>query len=592
MKKMLISFCMIFSVLTIGAQSNKTTKQPTQQDLDKALKDAQDLINKQDLPPEVKEYLKNSNVNPADITKSIQIDKATMDAYKNQPKGIINTDTIIDEEEEAKMRLASIGTSSTQKIGPEGGVVTSKNGKVKLTIPKGALTKLTEIRIVETKNESPNGCGNSFDLLPDGLVFNKPAKLTLKYTSNETNGTHPKALRILTKTADGDYEVDMNTTVDIYNKTVSSEINHFSNWGFASVLSLNIYPKYFVNEIIKGKTIKLHVIGWNVKPNQKETKNGKLTISKETKEMLDFVDKEGWIDKRDIVGFYKVKNWELKGDNPNVNNIGVLTPVSKDLIQATYTAPKIISNAWLTRIVNIFVNLDINEMYPYAKFIKDKDLQLMFRLKIVEDGELTFSVNGTNVTALELSSTKYAKLMKKQANDNSRISDQTTENGNTEGVPIVQPGLLGTVICYMKNGKLYIKSNGTQDFFGVKPYIGLTLCIPNPKIGGNTLSAHTGTDDDDAMLNGFFEGDKNFTADLTQVKRNRNAKGECDYSKIYNTREIIISEFDKKIGGMVSGQFDIALFQDNEKLEDACLSSKEVSIMNGRFTLTISNIEK
>ena len=61
------------------------------------------------------------------------------------------------------------------------------------------------------------------------------------------------------------------------------------------------------------------------------------------------------------------------------------------------------------------------------------------------------------------------------------------------------------------------------------------------------------------------------------------------FSVYYSSK---ISEFDKKIGGMVSGQFDIALFQDNEKLEDACLSSKEVSIMNGRFTLTISNIEK
>ena len=330
------------------------------------------MINKQDLPPEAKELLKNSTLNPADITKSIQIDKATMDAYKNQPKGIINTDTIIDEEEEAEMRLASIGTTSTQKIGPEGGVVTSKNGKVKLTIPKGALTKLTEIRIVETKNESPNGCGNSFDLLPDGLVFNKPAKLTLKYTSNEINGTHPKALRILTQLSDGDYEVDMNTTVDIYNKIVSSEISHFSNWGFASVVNLHIEPYILFSEIMKGQTIKLSVKGWTVRADQKKKDEGKLLISNDTKYMEDeyhnyffeLMNKnenksapEASFDNRVLVGFFKVKNWELKGDNPNANNLGVLTPVSKDLNEATYTAPKIISNFFQTRIINIFVNL-------------------------------------------------------------------------------------------------------------------------------------------------------------------------------------------------------------------------------------------
>ncbi|MBP6239184.1 MAG: hypothetical protein KA536_23740 [Saprospiraceae bacterium] len=607
MKKILISFCLFIAVLAVCAQGSKNTKQPTQQDLDKALKDAQDLINKQDLPPEAKELLKNSTLNPADITKSIQIDKATMDAYKNQPKGIINTDTIIDEEEEAEMRLASIGTTSTQKIGPEGGVVTSKNGKVKLTIPKGALTKLTEIRIVETKNESPNGCGNSFDLLPDGLVFNKPAKLTLKYTSNEINGTHPKALRILTQLSDGDYEVDMNTTVDIYNKIVSSEISHFSNWGFASVVNLHIEPYILFSEIMKGQTIKLSVKGWTVRADQKKKDEGKLLISNDTKYMEDeyhnyffeLMNKnenksapEASFDNRVLVGFFKVKNWELKGDNPNANNLGVLTPVSKDLNEATYTAPKIISNFFQTRIINIFVNLDINEKYPLAFLIKDKDLQLMKRVRILEDGEMNFKIGKTNVTALELTSTKYAKLManKEKASASKTVAQKVTA-GITSSLTGEQKELYTSVICYIKSGKLYIKTNDKTNLMGDEPIVGLSLCISNPKEGVNILDGRVGTIDDDALLYGTFENNDDFTADLTEVKRKKNSKGDCDYSNIYHSREFYLDVFEDKVGGVISGSFKGTVFQDGEKFDDVCESSKEL-FLSGKFTLTISDIQK
>jgi hypothetical protein len=658
MKKMLISFCMIFSVLTIGAQSNKTTKQPTQQDLDKALKDAQEMINMQDLPPEAKEFLKNSNLNPADITKSIQIDKATMDAYKNQPKGIINTDTIMDEEEETKMRLASIGTTFTQKIGPDGGVVTSKNGKIKLTIPKGALTKLTEIRIVETKNESPNGCGNSFNLLPDGLVFNKPVKLTLKYTHHEINGASPDALMILTETKYGDYEVDLKTSVDIYNKTVSSEIAHFSKWGFAAINKLIIMPE--INGVFKGQRVKFYVSGWKVSPRQTDSKEGKLIISKHN-EMMDAQEKKMWDDamkeqdeaervqaeadrvkavenekqqKQDDkemeeyekshppgspghvyvefggvefekvqpsvrflvrgvqfedsqeevskLGFYKVKDWKIEGDNPKVANLGTLTIIAKNLTRAIYQAPKIVSDAWLTRTVNIYVNLEVNNKSKNTPLVSKQTLQLMRRIKILEDGEFNYSLgsidnetNDAEVTALQMTSTKYFEQLAKK------------QNVSIEKTPQKQDELFNTANCFMKDGKLYIASTSNAQLFGSNP-VGLSLCIPNPKLGENKLTCYEGTKQDDVLIYG---GKDNIEGSNTEIKRSKNSKGDCNTVETCHDVYVYLDVLDKKAGGAVIGSFSGDVYQDGDKFRTACKSSKLLTVY-GKFSLTISDIQK
>ncbi|MFH0762755.1 MAG: hypothetical protein V1925_02570, partial [Candidatus Omnitrophota bacterium] len=79
-------------------------------------------------------------------------------------------------------------------IGPAGGVVTSPDGKVKVTIPSGALTTPTQIRILRVTNASlPAPAGKALlsavDCKPYGLVFAKTVKITYTLDQAEIPGT-------------------------------------------------------------------------------------------------------------------------------------------------------------------------------------------------------------------------------------------------------------------------------------------------------------------------------------------------------------------------------------------------------------------
>ena len=560
MKKILISCFLVFSTLFAVAQGNTKNKPaPTQQDMDKALKDAQKMLD--ELPPEAKEYLKAGNVN---LPKDVKVDKATMEAYKNHPTNMVNTDTIIDEDEEAKLRLTFIGTTITKTIGPEGGVITSKNGKISLDFPNGALLKNTEISIVESNNEAPNGCGNSFNLLPDGLIFPKPVKLTLKYTKNEINGTGPEALRVIAQRSDGDYEADMNTTIDVYTRTIKSDIFHFSKWGFAASYKLYIEPE--IKYLIKGQTIKLKVEGWTVSPNEKETVRGKLIIKniKQTTYLSDLTDGSSQKDLSNLGyagsnGFYKVVKWNLLGVGPQ-SQLGTITPRSNDLTRVTYTTPKIVSGGFLLRKAIITVELEPNKQDDHT--IK-KAIHLELCIKIVEDGELDFTINGKNVIALQQTSTKLAV----------KASESNFIGINQEMVDC----------WYSETGILFIGSTSLNPM--QKGGLHLSLVFSHPDIGENTLTCINygswGSNFQARIVGADFEAVNH------EIKREKKGSGDdCESNAFCRDFIVTLDVFDKKEGGLVAGRFSGNLYQDGEDFSDACKCSLKLPV-EGVFTLIL-----
>ncbi|MEI8047744.1 MAG: hypothetical protein WCI92_10235 [Bacteroidota bacterium] len=561
MTKILLTYFLVFSVLIACAQGNTKSKpEPTQQDMDKALKDAQKMIDQ--LPPEAKEYLKASHT---ELPKDVKIDKSTMDAYKNRPKNIVNTDTIIDEEVEAELRLASIGTTITKTIGPEGGVITSKNGKISLNFPQGALIKNTDISIVESNNEAPNGCGNSFNLLPDGLSFPKPVKLTLKYTNNEINGSGPEALRVIAQRSDGDYEADMNTTLDVYTKTISSAIFHFSKWGFAAGYKLYIEPE--IKYLIKRQTITLRVVGWTVSPDKKETAAGKLIIKniKQTTYLSDLTDRStqknlpnpGYAG---FNGFYKVAKWDLLGVSHDKSLLGKITPITDDLTMVTYTTPKIISGGFLLRKAIITVVLEPNKLDDHT--IK-KAIHLELCINIVEDGELDFSINGKNIKALQQTSTKLAV----------KASKSNLTGTNQEMVDC----------WYTETGDLFIGSTCLNPM--QKGGIHLSLFFSHPDTGENKLTCikygSWGSDYQVKMTGADFE------AENYEIKREKRGSGDgCESNGFCRDFIVSLDVFDKQEGGLVTGRFSGELYQDGEDFADACKSSLKLPV-KGVFTLIL-----
>jgi len=118
-----------------------------------------------------------------------------------------------------------------EEITPSGGDVEIYN-RVKLEIPNGALSENKEINVVKKdvailpklKNNFSAIC--AYELLPSGLVFRKPAKLTIFYKYDDIPQDKEDSLRIYFW--DGVEWRYVGGSIDKQNKSVTAYISHFS----------------------------------------------------------------------------------------------------------------------------------------------------------------------------------------------------------------------------------------------------------------------------------------------------------------------------------------------------------------------------
>lgn len=77
--------------------------------------------------------------------------------------------------------LAGCDPTGDDVVGPEGGVVVSRDGRLTLDIPAGALDEAIEITIEEA-DELPEGAlGPAYRVLPLGTVFDAPVHVLYDY---------------------------------------------------------------------------------------------------------------------------------------------------------------------------------------------------------------------------------------------------------------------------------------------------------------------------------------------------------------------------------------------------------------------------
>lgn len=129
----------------------------------------------------------------------------------------------------------------TATIGTAGGKLTSRDGKLEINIPQGALTTNTEISVVAISNTSSAGFGLNYRLSPH-INFTKPVKLTFSYASSEDSISAPATLGIISRNEKGMWELRRRSKLDQSNKTISVETTHFSDWAAARMIKLS--PAY------------------------------------------------------------------------------------------------------------------------------------------------------------------------------------------------------------------------------------------------------------------------------------------------------------------------------------------------------------
>jgi hypothetical protein len=121
------------------------------------------------------------------------------------------------------------GEKSEMKIGKEGGSFTSSDGKMRLIIPEGTVSKKTTFSIQPTNNLMPNGIGKSYQMEPAGINFQKPLQIVFHYTDGETAGNSPELLAIAMQDDKGQWSSPGKITTDTVAKTLTAEIQHFSS---------------------------------------------------------------------------------------------------------------------------------------------------------------------------------------------------------------------------------------------------------------------------------------------------------------------------------------------------------------------------
>src|SRR5262245_41894026 len=77
------------------------------------------------------------------------------------------------------------GKLISKEIGPDGGQISSEDGRVELIFPVGSLAKNTIISIQPRTNLAPNGVGKSYWFEPSGIQFQKPVQINFLYTDEE-----------------------------------------------------------------------------------------------------------------------------------------------------------------------------------------------------------------------------------------------------------------------------------------------------------------------------------------------------------------------------------------------------------------------
>ncbi|BAH39968.1 MAG TPA: hypothetical protein DGD08_12535 [Gemmatimonas aurantiaca] len=117
-------------------------------------------------------------------------------------------------------------------VGPAGGTIVSRDGRMRLVLPEGALANPVRLTAEPASGlptaPQPLAPGTAWDFGPDGLQFLKPVVITIAYDPTRLPaGLDESELRIH-KVVNGAYVQQDAGRVDTVNNTVSAEIASFS----------------------------------------------------------------------------------------------------------------------------------------------------------------------------------------------------------------------------------------------------------------------------------------------------------------------------------------------------------------------------
>ncbi len=139
-------------------------------------------------------------------------------------------------------------------IGPDGGRVTSEDGRIEIDIPAGALAEDTEIGIQPLKNTAVSGIGYSYRLTPHGKTFQKKVTVRFHYKNDERRLASKEAIEIAYQNQKGEWVCTGGAVNNTLEKTISVQTDHFSDWAFVETMNLSpVVKTLHLNETVTFK---------------------------------------------------------------------------------------------------------------------------------------------------------------------------------------------------------------------------------------------------------------------------------------------------------------------------------------------------
>jgi hypothetical protein len=207
------------------------------------------------------------------------------------------------------------GTAVQQLVPTTGATISSADGRLQVEVPPGALTSPQTLTIQAITNEAPGGVGTAYRLGPEGATFSSPVRLTWSYTSSDTAGSDPLALKIAYQDSQGRWNAMKSLTLDTTAKTISVRTSHFSDW--SALAGFQLRPG--TASVKAGGSVDLLV---NVCSNA-------VSGTDELSELLNRC--------RPDPDFFAVQQWSVNGAVNGNTTVGTLRAPGET--SATYVAP-------------------------------------------------------------------------------------------------------------------------------------------------------------------------------------------------------------------------------------------------------------
>jgi hypothetical protein len=150
------------------------------------------------------------------------------------------------------------GAIVSQSIGKGGGSIISADGNTELVFPANALDNNTDISVQAISNTAPNGVGNAYRFLPEGIKFLQPVLLKIHYTADDLAATLADLMAIAFQDSVGGWWRLNNYTNDTVNKIISAPIRHFTDYTHFDIL--RIRPLVKTVQVGKSQDLEVDVI--------------------------------------------------------------------------------------------------------------------------------------------------------------------------------------------------------------------------------------------------------------------------------------------------------------------------------------------